>query len=93
MVSYASRTLKDSEQKYAPIQKETLAIIYALKTFHYYLFGQDFTVVTDHCPLTYLKSMSAKSMMMQRWILIMSSYNFKIVHRAGSLNQNADTLS
>ena len=93
VVSYASRTLKDSEQKYAPIQKEALAIIFALKQFHYYLYGQSFTVVTDHCPLTYLKSMSAKSLMMQRWILIMSSYNFKVVHRAGSLNQNADTLS
>ena len=73
MVAYASRVLKPSEMNYAPIQKEALAIIYALSNFHYYLFGMQFKVITDHCPLTYLKSMVPKNQMMQRWILIMQA--------------------
>ena len=47
VVHYASRQLKDSEVKYAPIKKECLAIIYALKTFHYYIYGKtEFDVIT-----------------------------------------------
>ena len=94
VVHYAIRQLKDSEAKYAPIKKECLAIIYALKTFHYYIYGKtNFDVITDHCPLTYLKSMDPKCQLLQRWILIMQTYNFTITHRAGSKNGNADALS
>ena len=94
VVAYASRQLKESEINYAPIKKECLAIIYALKTFHYYIYGKtEFDVITDHCPLTYLKSMDPKCQLLQRWILIMQTYNFTITHRAGAKNGNADALS
>ena len=94
VVAYASRQLKNSEMKYAPIMKECLAIVYALKTFHYYLYGQQyFAIFTDHCPLTYLKSMDPKSQLLMRWICIMQCYNFTVAHRAGSKNGNADALS
>ena len=52
VIAYASRQLKDSERKYATIQKECLAIVWGIRYFHYFLYGQPhFTVVTDHCPL------------------------------------------
>ena len=94
VVAYASRQLKESEVKYAPIKKECLAIVYALKTFHFYIYGKtQFDIITDHCPLTYLKSMDPKCQLLQRWILIMQTYNFTITHRAGAKNGNADALS
>lgn len=39
-VSFASRSLNETEQLYAIIEKELLAITYACKKFHYYIFGQ-----------------------------------------------------
>ena len=55
-VAYASRKLFPRERKYSVIEKECLALVWALKVFHVhvYLFGQEFVVETDHQPLSWL---------------------------------------
>jgi len=47
-VAYASRSLQPAEQKYAQIEHEALAIIFAVKCFHQHVYGREFTLVTDH---------------------------------------------
>ena len=50
--AYASKSLTKTECVYAQIEKELLAIVFAYKKFHMYLYGQsDVTVETDHLPL------------------------------------------
>jgi len=44
----ASKTLTRSQRNYNQIQKEAMAIVYALKEFYHYLFGRRFIIVTDH---------------------------------------------
>ena len=64
------------------------------KTFlSIYLYGRHFTVVTDHRPLKWLKTMNAPNNLFARWISEIQSYDFNIVHRPGRLHSNADTLS
>ena len=53
-VVYASRSLSETEQRYAQIDKEALSIIFAAKSFHHYeyeYFIESFTIITDHKPL------------------------------------------
>ena len=82
-VAYASRSLSSAEQTYAQIEREALAIVFAVRRFHQYLYGRTFTLVTDHRPLC--KILGEKegipplaSARMQQWALLLSAYQYKI---------------
>lgn len=92
-VSYASRKLKSSEVAYSTIEKECLAIVWAIQKFHRYLYGQEFTLQTDHKPLIYLNKKKVANARLMRWALVLQPYKFKIVAVSGKANVGADYLS
>lgn len=47
-VAYASRSLSETESRYAQIEKEALAIAFGCNRFHHYIYGKSVTVVSDH---------------------------------------------
>ena len=96
VVEHASRALTQEERKYATIEKECLAIVWAIRKFRHYLIGAPFVIQTDHKPLEWLessKSSRARSQRLERWSLELRAYDFHIVHRPGSTNQHTDALS
>ena len=56
-VAFASRKFLPSEKNYSVIEKECLAIVWSLQVFRVYLYGQKFTMETDHQPLSWLGRM------------------------------------
>ena len=50
-IAFASRSLAVAEKKYSQLEKEGLAIVFAVKRFHQYLFGRHFIILSDHNPL------------------------------------------
>ena len=92
-VHFASRTLTAVERRYSQTEREALAVIFGCERFHLYLYGQHFTILTDHQPLTVLYNHSGRpSPRILRWGLRLMSYDFEIKHIAGKVNP-ADMLS
>ncbi|GBM54925.1 hypothetical protein AVEN_77831-1 [Araneus ventricosus] len=92
-ILYLSKKFSDSERKYSTTERECACIIYAIKKLKYYLDGQKFTIQTDHNPLVWLKINAGTNPRLKRWSLCLQPFNYKVVHRAGKKNQNADCLS
>lgn len=92
-VSYASRTLNDSELNYSTIEKELLAIVWATKYFRPYLFGRKFKIITDHKPLQWMMSLKEPNSRLTRWRLKLSEFDFTVVYKKGKNITNADALS
>lgn len=93
-IAFASRGLTRSEAKYPAHKLEFLALKWAVTAkFSDYLYGTDFTVVTDSNPLTYILTSAKLDAKSYRWLSALSTYNFKLQYRAGTQNQDADGLS
>ena len=92
--AYASRALTDTETRYSQTEKEALAIIWAVEHSHFYLFGIKFTLVMDHklLEIIYGQRTSKTSARIERWVLLLQRYAFKIIYRSGISNP-ADSLS
>lgn len=97
-VDFTLRTLTAAEKGYSHLDKEGLAIVFAGKHFHQYLYGRAFKIYTDHKPLMSLFSetkciSTLASVRIQHWSLTLSAYQYAIVYRAGKYNAKADVLS
>ncbi|GBN58964.1 Retrovirus-related Pol polyprotein from transposon 17.6, partial [Araneus ventricosus] len=94
-VAYTSATLSEAQTRYSQIEKELLAIVHACEHFHYYVFGQHVEIETDHKPLLGLihKPFENISPRLQRLLLRLQRYSFKLIHVPGKYLAVADALS
>ena len=89
-IAFASRTLTSSEKNYAQVEKEALALIFAVKKFHQYLYGRCFSLCTDHKPLLSIlgpkKNIpSLAAARLQRWAILLSACTYTCIPLCTSL--------
>ena len=97
-IAFASRSLSKAERNYAQIDKEALATVWGVKKFHNYLFGRNFTLLTDHEPLTSIfhpsKSLPAvTTARLQRYALFLAGFDYSIRYKNTKLHGNGDGLA
>ena len=92
-VAYYSRKFLPAEKNYSAVEQECLAVVNGIAHFDVYVSGREFTVETDNRALVYLQNFKDTKSRLVRWALALQPYQFKVVHRAGTKNGNADGLS
>ena len=94
-IAFASKSMTDTESRYANIERELLAVVFALERFHTYIYGKPVLVQSDHKPLENIqyKNLSKAPPRLQRMLLRIQPYNCTIQYKAGKEMIFADYLS
>ena len=92
-VAFLSRKLEDRETRYSTVEKECLAMKWAIDSLRYYLLGRHFSLETDHRALQWLNRMKDANMRIAGWYLALQPYDFTVQYRSGKSNVVADCLS
>jgi len=85
--------LNDAQINYATIEKELLAIVYALEKFISYLVGSKIVIYIDHAAIKYLLHKADSKTRLIKWILLLQEFDLVIKDKKGSENVVADHLS
>ena len=93
VVAYSSRQLKNHEKNYPTHDMELAAIIFALKIWHHYLYGEKFEVYSDHKSLKYIFTQRDLNMRQRIWMEFLEDYDFTFHYHPGKANVVADALS
>lgn len=102
VIQFASQTFTETQRKYSQIDKKAYAIIFGIKKFFQYLYGQKFTLITDHRPLVQIFSPTAiyihgdAHATLRDILTRIQSYKdsiYEIQYRKSEKHANADCLS
>ncbi|KAL4308445.1 hypothetical protein GQ457_01G007640 [Hibiscus cannabinus] len=93
VVAYASRQLKTHEKNYPTHDIELAAVVFALKIWRHYLYGERCMVYTDHKSLKYLMTQKELNLRQRRWLELLKDYDLSIEYHPGKANVVADALS
>ncbi|KAA0042480.1 pol protein [Cucumis melo var. makuwa] len=93
VVAYASRQLKSHEQNYPTHDVELAAVVFALKIWRHYLYGEKIQIFTDHKSLKYFFTEKELNMRQRRWLELEKDYDCEILYHPGKANVVADALS
>lgn len=94
-VAYTSRALTETETRYAQIEKEMLAMVYALEKFNQFTYGRHVTVYSDHKLLEAIrkKPLTCAPKRLQGMIMRLQKYNLEVQYEKGKNMHIADFLS
>ena len=78
VVAYGSRQLKNHKKNYPTHDMELAAVVFALKIWHHYLYGEQFKVYSNHKSLKYNFTQRDLNMRQSIWIAFLEDYDFTL---------------
>nr|GEY17456.1 retrotransposon protein, putative, Ty3-gypsy subclass [Tanacetum cinerariifolium] len=89
VIAYASRQLKPYEENYPTHDLELAVVVFALKIWRYYLYGETCDIFTDHKSLKYIFTQKELNMRQRRWLELLKDYDANIQYHPGKANVEA----
>jgi len=93
VIAYASRQLRKHESNYPTHDLELAAVVFALKIWRSYLYGEKVQIFTDHQSLKYVFTQGDLNLRQCRWMELLADYDLVIDYHPGKANLVADALS
>ena len=93
VVAYASRQLNPHEKNYPMHDLELASIVFALKIWRHYLYGEKCFIYTNHKSLKYLPSQRELNLRQRRSMESIKDYDYMIDYHPGKANVVEDALS
>ena len=93
VVAYASRQLKKHEENYPTHDLELAAVVFSLKLWRHYLYGESLEVFSDHKSLKYIFTQRDLNARQRRWMETLKDFDFSLQYHPGKANVVADALS
>ena len=88
-IAFESRKLNSAEQNYGIYDKESLALVHAVKTCRHYIDGRKCYVDTDHAALQYILTQGQISNFRQaRWMKILQLFDLELSYKLGKTNSS-----
>ena len=92
VLQYASQSFTPTETRYSSYEKECLALVWAVETFHHHLKVGPFKIKTDCKSLAWLDTKEHSSRVAD-WVGWLNQFDYKIEYRPGKLSQNVDGMT
>jgi hypothetical protein len=92
VIVYGSRQLKEHERNYPTHDLELATVVFALKSWRHYLYGETCDIYTDHTSLKYIFTQKELNMRQHRWLELIKDYDLTIQYHLGKANVVADAL-
>ena len=93
VVAYGFQQLKNHKQSYPTHDMELAAIVFALKAWRYYFYGEQFEVFSNHRSLKYIFKQRDLNTRQRRLMEFLEDYDFTLHYHPGKANVVADALS
>ena len=93
VITYASRQLKKHEANYPTHDLELAIVIFALKIWWHYRYGETCQVFTNQKSLKYLLTQRKLNLRQRKWLELIKDYDLVIDYHLGKANVATDALS
>ncbi|GKC53697.1 retrotransposon protein, putative, ty3-gypsy subclass, partial [Tanacetum coccineum] len=93
VIAYASRQPKPYEANSPTHDLELAAVVFALKIWRHYLYGETCDIFTDHKSLKYIFTQKELNMRQTRWVELLKDYDANIQYHLSKANMVAGALS
>ena len=91
-MAYGSRQLKNPKRNYPTHDMEMVDIVFALKIWRHYLYGEQFEVFSNHKSQKYIFTQRDLNMRQRKWMEYLEDYDFNLHYHLGKANMVADAL-